>query len=84
MILRLNDLDSTVKYLYSLSDSEYAKIVVPKSYSGEYDYSIDIDNVLKLSRVELLDVLEYTTPIDINIDGCINEIDIIISIYENW
>lgn len=84
MVTRI-DLDNAIDYLYSISDSQYAKIVVQKSYSGEYDYENDIDCVLKLSRQEVIDILETNNNISLDIEfDKINEENIIISIYENW
>jgi hypothetical protein len=77
-------IESTINLLYDLDDSMYAKIVVPESYSGEYNYTQDIDYVLKITRSDMIDILEYNSTICVNIVGDANEKNIISSIYENW
>lgn len=78
-------IESTIEFLYDLDDDRYAKIVVPESYSGEYDYEKDIDCVLRVSRTNQIDILEYNNnKLDLTINGEINESNIIRFIYENW
>ena len=81
-----NDIiESTIEFLYNIDDDIYAKIVVPESYSGEYDYTKDIDNVLCITRTNQIDILEYNNnKLDLTINGEINESNIIRFIYENW